>query len=216
MDYSIIEGFSAKEQELFSSVCNHLLGNTFVVRDIYKDGVHVNNPEYTFLVRYLDTVRGYLSLLEWDIYQDEFHGYFYISNRLEANRLVMGRVSTCILLVLRLIYDENSERAGLHQDVLCTVRDLLEKVVADFSIFRQKPNMDEIKRSLKLLENHNIIVRIDGKYSEATGRFTILPTILTAVSPEKMQVLIAQMKKSGEEKADEEAEEGAVDPLVLL
>ncbi len=196
MDYSVIEGFSQKERELFRSSCNHLLGKTFVVRTIYKNGANIPNPEYTFLVRYKEIVKDYLSLLGWDIYQDEFNGYFYVLNDLEENRLSMNKITTGILLALRLIYDENSESAGLYRDVICSVRDLLDKIITDFSLLRQKPNMDEIRRSLKLLEEHSIIVPIEGRYNEMSCNFTILPTIFIAVSAEKLNALVEQMKKT--------------------
>jgi hypothetical protein len=88
-----------------------------------------------------------------------------------------------VLLACAYIW-ENSERAGLFQDVLCEVREVLEKLVADFGVFRQKPNMDEFRRAMKLFEGHNIIQLLDGKYSDTDCRFAILPTILTAVSAE--------------------------------
>lgn len=51
-----------------------------------------------------------------------------------------------------MIYEENQERLGLEQDAVCTVRDVLEKVVTDYAILPAKPNMDEVKRALTLLE----------------------------------------------------------------
>ena len=99
-----------------------------------------------------------------------------------------------------MIYDENQERVGLEHDVICTVRDVLEKVVTDYAILPSKPNMDEIKRALTLLDNHCIIQRIDGKYNQTGCKFAILPTVLTTV---------AVLRK--EEDEDEEAEEDTVD-----
>jgi len=210
LDLSDINDFTAKEKEMFTSVCNHLLGQTFLLRTIYQpDGSTVNNPEYNFLALRSETVKSYLSLLGWELHQDEYNGYFYVINNLDANRLILGSKPTAILLALRLIYDENSERVGLFQDVLCEVKGVLEKLVTDFGVFRQKPNMDEFRRSMKLLEDHNIIKGLEGKYSDADCRFTILPTILTVVSAEKLNALVAKLRK--EDESDEEADENAVD-----
>lgn len=52
----------------------------------------------------------------------------------EVNRCNLGKKETAILLAIRMIYDENQERVGLEQDVICTVRDVLEKVVTDYAI----------------------------------------------------------------------------------
>jgi hypothetical protein len=210
LDLSAINDFTSKEKEMFSSVCNHLLGQTFLIRTIYQaDGSTINNPEYNFLTLHSETVKSYLSLLGWELHQDEYNGYFYVINSLDANRLTLGSKPTAILLALRLIYDENSERVGLFQDVLCEVREVLEKLVTDFGAFRQKPNMDEFRRAMKVFEDHNIIQRLDGKYSDADCRFTILPTILTVVSAEKLNALVTNLRK--EETNDEEADESAFD-----
>ena len=108
-----------------------------------------------------------------------------------------------------MIYDENQERLGLEQDVICTVRDVLEKVVTDYAILPAKPNMDEVKRALLQLENHSILQRIDGKFNQSNCKFSILPTVLAAVSSEKLNDVVSVLRK--EETADEEAEEDIID-----
>jgi len=210
MELQVISDLTVKERELFTSVCNHLLGKTFIVRSLYQpDGSSALNPEYSFLTLHGELVKQYLSVLGWSLHQDEYNGYFFVVNDLDANRLMLDSKATAVLLALRLIFDENSERAGLYQDVLCQVRDVLEKLVTDFTVFRQKPNMDDFRRWMKQFENFNIVVKLDGKYSDPGCRFTILPTILTAVSAEKMNVLVQDLRR--EEADDEEVKEGFTD-----
>ena len=210
MNFEWISGASQKELEQFKAICNQLLSRTFVVRTmVHPDKGRVNNPDYTFLSLHYEEVREYLSLLDWDLRKDDFNGYFYVLNTDEVNRCNLGKKETAILLAIRMIYDENQERVGLEQDVICTVRDVLEKVVTDYAILPSKPNMDEIKRALTLLDNHCIIQRIDGKYNQTSCKFAILPTVLTAVSSEKLNATVAVLRK--EEDEDEEAEEGPAD-----
>ena len=209
MNFEWISGASQKELEQFKAVCNQLLSRTFVVRTmVHPDKGRVNNPDYTFLSSHYEEVREYLSLLDWDLRKDDFNGYFYVLNTDEVNRCNLGKKETAILLAIRMIYDENQERVGLEHDVICTVRDVLEKVVTDYAILPSKPNMDEIKRSLTLLDNHCIIQRIDGKYNQTGCKFAILPTILTAVSSEKLSATVAVLRKEDE---DEEAEDDPAD-----
>jgi hypothetical protein len=168
LDLNAIEKLTAKELEQFKSICNYLLSHTFVVRTIYKpDKGRINNPDYTFLSIHYETIRDYLALLDWDLRKDDFNGYFYVLNTDEANRRALNKTATAILLALRMIYEENQERVGLEHDVICTVRDVLEKVVTDYAILSSRPNMDEVRRGLTLLENHSIIQRLDGKFSQA-------------------------------------------------
>jgi len=199
--------------EQFKTICNYLLSHTFMVRTIYNpDKGRINNPDYTFLSIHYETVKEYLSLLDWDLRKDEYNGYYYILNTNEANRRSLNKTATAILLSLRMIYDENQERVGLDNDVICTVRDVLEKIVADYAILSARPNMDEVKRSFRLLENHNVIQRMDGKFSQNNCKFAILPTVLTAVSSERLEAVVSVLRKEEDkEEGIEETDEDTAD-----
>ena len=210
MNLDFISSATAKELQQFKSVCNQLLSRTFVVRTLYRPGrERLNNPDYIFLSIHFEAVRDYLSLLDWDLRHDEANGCFYVINTDEANRLILSKRETAILLALRMLYDESQERLGLEQDALCTVREVLEKVVTDYAILPAKPNMDEFRRAMLVFENHVVIQRTEGRYNQPDCRFAILPTILTAVSAERLHETAAVLRK--EENADEEAEENTAD-----
>ena len=215
MNFDFICGATAKELDQFKTVCNQLLSRTYVVRTLYRPGKgRVNNPDYTFLALHFEAVQDYLSLLDWDLRHDDLNGYFYVLNTDEANRCNLNQKATAILLALRMIYEENLERLGLEQDAVCTVRDILEKVVTDYPILPAKPNMDEVKRALTLFENHSIIQRIEGKFNQNNCKLAILPTILAAVSSEKLNDVLESMRKEDED--SEETEEDPADQLALF
>lgn len=200
---------SQRDIDQFKAVCNQLLSRTFVVRTLYRpDKGRIANPDYTFLSIHYEQIRDYLALLDWDLRKDDMNGYFYILNTDEANRCNLDKKETALLLAIRMIYDENQERLGLEQDAICTVRDVLEKVVTDYAILPSKPNMEEVKRALTRLENHSIIQKIDGKYNKASCKFAILPTVLSAVSAEKLNAIVTAIRK---EENDEETEEDSAD-----
>ena len=209
MNFDFIQQATSKELEQFKLVCNQLLSRTYVPRTLYRPGKgRVNNPDYTFLSLHYEAVQEYLGLLDWELHNDPLNGYFYVINTDEANRCNLSKKETAILLALRMIYEDNQDQLGLEQDAFCTVRDVLEKVVTDYAILPAKPNMEEVKRALTLLENHAIIQRVDGKFNQGGCKFVILPTILTAVSGEKLNAIVSVL---GKEDADEEAEEDSVD-----
>lgn len=209
MNVDWINGATQKELDQFKSVCNQLLSRTYIVKTLCRaDKVRINNPDYLFLSSHYAEVREYLVLLDWDLRKDDFNGFFYVINTDEANRCQLGKKETAILLALRMLYDENQERLGLEHDVICTVRDLLEKVVTDYAILPAKPNMDEVKRLLTLLDNHCVIQRIEGKYNQGNCKFAILPTVLAVVSSEKLNAVVSVLRK---EEDSEEAEEDSAD-----
>lgn len=209
MSFDWLDTATQKELEQFKAVCNQLLSRTYVVRTLYKPGEgRVNNPDYVFLSTHYEAIRDYLALLDWDLRKDDLKGYFYVLNTDEANRCNLNKKETAILLALRMIYEENIERLGLEQDAICTVRDVLEKVVTDYAILPAKPNMDEVKRALTLLDNHAVIQRIEGKYNQGSCKFAILPTILSVVSSEKLNAIVSALRK---EEEHEEAQEDLAD-----
>ena len=209
MSLDWISTATQKELEGFKSVCNQLLSRTYVVRTLYKPGEgRVNNPDYIFLSTHFEEIQEYLAFLDWDLRKDDMNGYFYVVNTDEANRCNLNKKETAILLAIRMLYEENIERLGLAQDAVCSVRDLLEKVVTDYAILPAKPNMDEVKRALTTLDNHSVIQRIEGKYNQASCKFAILPTILSVVSSEKLNAIVSVLRK---EDKGEETEEDIAD-----
>ncbi len=208
MNFDWINQATQKELEQFKSVCNQLLSRTYVVRTLYRpDKGRFHNPDYTFLTIHYEQVRDYLSLLDWDLYRDDRNGYFYVINTDDVNQCHLDKRETALLLAIRMIYDENQERLGLEQDAVCTVRDLLEKVVTDYAILPAKPNMEDVKRALTMLEGHRVIQRLEGKFNNSSCKFTILPTILSAVSSQKLEMVVSNLRK------EEDDEETAEDPV---
>lgn len=209
MSFDWLNTATQKELDRFKAVCNQLLSRTYVVRTVYRPGEgRVNNPDYVFLSTHFEAVRDYLTLLDWDLRKDDLNGYFYVQNTDEANRCNLNKKETAILLAIRMLYEENLERLGLAQDAVCSVHDVLEKVVTDYAILPAKPNMDEVKRALTVLDNHAVIQRLEGKYNQGSCKFAILPTILSVVSSEKLNAIVSVLRK---EDADEEAEKDSAD-----
>lgn len=209
MNFEWFNTATQKELDRFKAICNQLLSRTYVVRTVYRPGEgRVNNPDYGFLSAHFEVVRDYLAYLDWDLRKDDLNGYFYVLNTDEANRCSLNKKETAILLAIRMLYEENVERLGLERDAVCTVRDVLEKVVTDYAILPTKPNMEEVKRALTVLDNHAVIQRLDGKYNQGSCKFAILPTVLSVVSSEKLNSIVSILRKEDE---SEEAEEDPTD-----
>jgi len=61
---------------------------------------------------------------------------------------------------------------------------------------------------LTILENHSVLQRLDGRFSQASCTFSILPTILTVVSGEKLDSVVSALRK---EEEVEETDENSID-----
>lgn len=200
-----LEDFTEQQLADFKIVCNQLLSNTFVVRTLYvPEKGRVNNSYYNFLTINYEVVREYLDLANWDLYRDDVNGYFYVENRDEDNRLPLNKVQTALLLSLRLFYEENLNQLGLEQDAVCTVRDLLEKVVTEHAILKANPNMAEVKKALTIFAKHNLIQLLEGRLNQPTGKLAILPTIMAAVPSERLAQVAEGLRKDDEVEETEE------------
>lgn len=209
MSFEWLGTATQKDLDRFKAICNQLLSRTYVVRTVYQPGVgRVNNPDYIFLASHFEAIQEYLAFLDWDLRKDDLNGYFYVLNTDEANRCTLDQKETAILLAIRMLYEENLERLGLAQDAVCSVRDLLEKVVTDYAILSTRPNMKDVKRALTMLDHHSVIQRIEGKYNQGSCKFAILPTVLSVVPSEKLNAVVSVLKK---EEESEETEEDSVD-----
>ena len=110
MSLDNIQNYTQKEKEMFSSVCASLLSRTFVVRSIPAENGRIRNPEYDFLGKHFEDVRDYLGLMNWSLFQNDYLGFYYVSNDDEANRCSLNKTETAILLALRMIYEDEQDR----------------------------------------------------------------------------------------------------------
>lgn len=204
-----LQELSDKEREQFKKVCNELLGHTFIVKNIYKkDQEWVTNPDYFFLLRNFDLVKDYLWFLDWQLFHDDNNGFFYVANTDAINRCRLDKLSTSLLLALRLYYDLHQEQQGMNHDVLCTLHELMEKIINEYAIITGKPNMEDIRKAMTLFEGFRLVQRLEGRFNQQNCRFTIMPTILVAVSAERLNAVVEDLKK---EEQNEEAEENIID-----
>ena len=63
----------------------------------------------------------------------------------------------------------------------------------ELKIVSKKPTMKDIVESLRLLVNQNIITKIEGSIDESSCQIAILPTILLAVSNEKVDAIYSMV-----------------------
>lgn len=209
MNLQELQELSDKDREQFKRVCNELLGHTFVVKNICKkEQEWVTNPDYSFLLRYFDLVKEYLWFLDWQLLHDDNNGFFYVVNTDAVNRCRLDKLSTALLLALRSYYDYHQEQQGINHDVLCTLHDLMDKIINEAPIIKGKPNMEDIRKAMTLFEGFHIVQRLEGRFNQQSCRFTIMPTILAVVSAERLHAVVEELKK---EEQNEEAEENIID-----
>lgn len=202
MSLERFEQMTQREKDDFSRICNKLMSATYILRDGTDKLV---SREYRFIENEFELFSDYLSLSGWKIYKDAQYGIIYVRNVEGYNKLALNKLTTVMLITMRIIYEDMRVQASNTNDVCVTVGELFGKIVNEFSIYPKKPPQKEIKESFRILENHNIIRHLDESFDDIECRFVVLPSILIAVPNEKCKTICDMLK--AEEDKNEEADE---------
>ena len=120
-------------------------------------------------------------------------------------------MTTLMLYVLRLIYEEEREKLSISSDIFTTTGDLVHKMIS-LGILKKKPSNIALRDSLRMLNRFQIIEKVDGFWEAADTKFLILPTILFIVTNERISNMY-QLIDEEEQTEDEETDTNAVDSL---
>ena len=182
------------ERERFAKLTNYLLNKTYVTREIFesKDRLGKINADYRFLEKYYDLFEGYLKVMNYKLNTDEVLGIIYLENDYGYNKLRLDKLTTLVLFTLRTMYDEEKERNATSSVVYTTTASIMYKLL-ELKIVTKKPTMKDIVDSIRLLVNQNILTKIEGSIDDSSCQLAILPTILLAVSNEKIDAIYSMV-----------------------
>lgn len=182
------------ERERFAKLTNYLLNKTYVTREIFesKDRLGKINADYRFLEKYYDLFEGYLKVMNYKLNTDEVLGIIYLENDYGYNKLRLDKLTTLVLFTLRTMYDEEKERNATSSVVYTTTASIMYKLL-ELKIVTKKPTMKDIVDSIRLLANQNILTKIEGSIDDSSCQLAILPTILLAVSNEKIDAIYSMV-----------------------
>ena len=182
---------SGSDQTRFAEIVNKILLKGFVVRDIFdsREKIIRVNPDFRFIERQFDLINDYLKFSGWVLNKDLILGVFYLVNTFEDNRIRIDREASLGLFTLRLIYEDEKEEGGSSstQSIYMTTPSLI-KMMVDHGITMPGKRLTGrlIGKSLRFLNNHNIISKVSGSYDEGNVSFYILPSIKYAIDNEKI------------------------------
>lgn len=208
MNLNRLNEMTQNEKENFTAICNKLMSVTYILRDNQNGYV---SKEYRFVETNFDLFYDYLELCGWKLYKDIQYGVIYVRNTEGYNKLILNKLTTVILITLRLIYEEARSQIGTANNICVTVGDLLGKILNEFSVYPKKPPQKEIKESFKILESHNLIKKLDENFDDIECKFVILPSVLIAVPNEKCKLICESLKEDEEEINNEEINSAASD-----
>ena len=196
------------EKENFKRITSLLLNRTFMVNRFYdkNQGTFRSNSDYRFIDRNIDLFREYLEITGYRLLKDSNYEVIYIENEYEYNKKRLDKNTTIFLYGLRLKFDEDRESVKLNTDTIVSVSDII-KTLIDVGAFNKKPSDMDIKTALSNLAKFNIIQKVDGKFEDPETKIIIFPSILFAVTNEKITALSQTISILEENVEDDENEE---------
>ncbi|MCI8535090.1 MAG: DUF4194 domain-containing protein [Hungatella sp.] len=212
------EKLNMTEQDSFKKIVNWMLAHTFLLQKnyVFDDSMKKTNPDYLFVERNFELFEEYLEYSGFRLERDSNYGVIFLSSSYEFNRVRLDKITTLMIYVLRVIYEEEREKLSLSKDIFTSTGNLIHKMLS-LGVIKKKPANSMIKDSLRMLNRFRIIEKLEGSWEDAETKLLILPTILFIVTNERIsnmyRLLDEEPDRLPEEGENEETYEDAVDTL---
>ncbi len=212
------EKLNMTEQDSFKRIVNWMLAHTFLLQKnyVFDDSMKKTNPDYLFVERNFELFEEYLEYSGFRLERDSNYGVIFLSSSYEFNRVRLDKITTLMIYVLRVIYEEEREKLSLSKDIFTSTGNLIHKMLS-LGVIKKKPANSMIKDSLRMLNRFRIIEKLEGSWEDAETKLLILPTILFIVTNERIsnmyRLLDEEPDRLPEEGENEETYEDAVDTL---
>ena len=202
------EALSTYEKGEFRRLSNYLLSHTYMVRYEYQPSQQMTlpNADYNMSARLFPVLRDYFYVSGWQLEKDDSYGILSLINTYDHNRLRIDRFTTLFLYTCRLIYEENREQAGNFHTVKTDTQTVVEKMRTLGIIGRGKTTQKERIDAQRTLAHYNVIQKMESAaWSNEGNQLLILPSILSMVSNQGINDMIAQLEEMKTELSEDEA-----------
>lgn len=201
MELTTITSLPEKSARDLPRVVNRLLGQVFLYRDKEED-----KDDYYFVHRHRSACENVLALAGFSLLHDEYHNIFQAVSEFSYCRARYKLDETLMILVLRKLYEERSERLSLAQDPVVTIGEVREEYrtitgkTRDLGII-QYENLLRRLRSMGLLET------LDGRtidVRDAEARLRLRGSVRLVLPVQSVDELDAWVRKYRSAGEDEE------------
>ena len=208
MELSTISSLPEKSLRDLPRVINRLLGQVFLYRD--KDD---EKDDYYFVHRHRNAFENALALAGFNLLHDDYHNIFQAVSEYSYCRAHYKLDETLMILVLRKLYEERSERLNLAQDPAVTIGEVRDEYRTITGKERDL-GIVQYETLLRRLRSMGLIDTIDGRtvdVRDAEARLRLRGSVRMILPVQSVDELVAWVRKyraSGIEE-DEETYEDA-------
>lgn len=191
------ENLSKYDQGEFSRLANYLLSHTYLVRDVYKvDKQYTERSEdYRKAIRMFELLRDYFAVADFRLEKDDTYGVISLVTAEHNRARNIGRFTTLFLYICRLIYEEGREQGDSSHIVRTDTATAVQKM-RDFGLLQKGKHSwsTELRPALLFLTHFNIIQKTESTWSNEGNGILIFPSILSIVSNQGINDMMAELE----------------------
>src|SRR6266540_2024150 len=205
MNMTHISSIPEKSQCDLPRVINRLLGQTFLYQDKEDD-----KDDYYFIHRHRAACETALELTGFKLLHDDYHRIFQALSEFSYCRARYKLDETLMILVLRKIYEEHTERLSLAQDPVVSIGEVREEYRTITGKERDL-GMGQYETLLRHLRAMGLIDTIDGRsidVRDAEARLRLRGSVRLILPAQSATELEAWLRKYRTGEVDSESGEG--------
>jgi hypothetical protein len=203
MELTHLTQLPEKSQRDLPRVVNRILGQVFLYQDKEED-----KDDYYFIHRHREACETALELAGYNLLHDDYHRIFQAISEFSYCRARYKLDETLIILVLRKLYEECTERLSLAQDPVVTIGEVREEYRTITGKERDL-GIIQYENLLRRLRAMGLIDTIDGRtidVRDADARLRLrgsVRLILPVQTAEELDAWIRKYRSSDQEETEE-------------
>jgi len=203
MELTHLTSLPEKSQRDLPRVVNRILGQVFLYQD--KDD---DKDDYYFVHRHREACEAALELAGYNLLHDDYHRIFQAISEYSYCRARYKLDETLMIVVLRKLYEEHTERLSLAQDPVVTIGEVREEYRTITGKERDL-GIIQYENLLRRLRTMGLIDTLDGRtidVRDAEARLRMrgsVRLILPVQTADELDAWIRKYRSSDEEEIDD-------------
>lgn len=183
-----LEQLTDRDRENFARCVNALLGQSFLLRASEK-----TKRDYYFVDQHAELFRNFFSSIGWDFMLDRANGVCHVRSTSAEHRINLTAVQTLVVLILRLLYEQQRKQLSMTQEVVVRVEDIQVQYMAVRGSSRPIEK-GVLRETMALLARHNLVHIMDEDVTDADCRIVLYPSLPMALSPASVSEVHAKIE----------------------
>jgi hypothetical protein len=203
MELNHLSQLPEKSQRDLPRVINRILGQAFLYQDKDED-----KDDYYFVHRHRDACEAALELAGYNLLHDDYHRIFQAISEYSYCRARYKLDETLMIVVLRKLYEEHTERLSLAQDPVVTIGEVREEYRTITGKERDL-GIIQYENILRHLRTMGLIDTLDGRtidVRDADARLRLrgsVRLILPVQTVDELDAWIRKYRSSDEEELED-------------